>query len=152
MFYNLWQMTVWSLLLGLTFFYLAIDPLAKSHSPYHSNHIWRCILWAAQGSCAFDIPFSIMGLTKNSALAPTLQIISRIYVLLVIFPIVPTDFRFLITLTTAVWAQSEIVRFTFYTVKGNKAIAWLRYNLFLVCQPLGALAELVCISLAYAAV
>ena len=75
----------------------------------------------------------MMGLTKNSVLAAVLQIISRIYVLLVIFPNVPADSRFLISLTIVIWAQSEIIRFAFYTVKKNDFIAWLRYNLFLVC-------------------
>ena len=41
-------------------------------------------------------------------------------------------------------AQSEIVRFTYYTFKGLQGVVGhLRYNLFLVVQPIGTSVELI---------
>ena len=152
-FYNLWQITTWSLLIVLTLFYILVDPLCQEHqSPYDSNPIWRLFLWTAQGTQVVDILLSAIGATKNSILTVFPQIFSRLYVMFVIFPSIADDKRFLIAFVIMFWGLSEMVRFLFYTIRANATIGWLRYNLFTVVQPSSVLTELYCIWSAYSKV
>ena len=82
------------------------------------------LLDVAQGSAIFDMIFSVLRLTPNSPATVIPQILSRLYVIWLIFPNMPRpgpgEFANygVIQICAFTWAQSEVIRFTFYSFKG----------------------------------
>ena len=105
---------------------------------------------------------SVLGWTPNSPATVIPQIISRLYVLWVIFPNVPRQIDTsvavsqypIIQICCMTWAATEVVRFTYYTFEQVQRgfVGDLRYNMFIVCYPLGVGAELLCMWAARCAV
>ena len=80
-------------------------------------------------------------MTRNAPITVAIQIFSRLYLLLIVIPSAPPSRLCIVQLQAVIWAQSEVVRFVYYTFGAGGC---LRYNLFLVCQPLGVITELLC--------
>ena len=97
-----------------------------------------------------DVIFSVIGLTNNSVMAVLPQILSRLIIVKLVFPYVPSD-SYSIVLTTVNWCISELIRFPFYTIKAiptlqngflGSVFGHLRYNAFIIVYPLGVFGEL----------
>jgi len=102
--------------------------------------------------------FSALGWTKNSVPTVFIQILSRYVVLYMIFPYVEEN-HFSVFLACICWAWTEVVRFTFYTLKelnmGQATntfagiVGYFRYNSFIVCYPVGITGELMAYYMAW---
>ena len=69
-----------------------------------------------------------------------------------ILPLVPeADPYNFISAMALIWAQSEVIRFVYYTFRSLQTglIGTLRYNLFIVLQPIGAITEIVTLIYVY---
>ena len=121
--YNLFQILSWSALLTLTIQLGVSLPADQFLTIYHDNAQYRLVLEIAQGSAFLDMVFSVLGLTRNSPSKVIPQIVSRLYILWLILPYAPrpdkeTDYwtnYYTIQIMLVAWAQSEIVRFTYYS-------------------------------------
>ena len=121
--YNLFQIGSWSLLLALLVYYGATQPWDEFVCLYHDNANWRTLLEVAQGSAILDMVFSVLRMTPNSPMTVFSQIASRLIIIWMIFPNMPrpqpqqTEFASygVINICAIAWAQSEIIRFTFYS-------------------------------------
>ena len=102
---------------------------------------------------------SLIRWTQNSPAAVIPQILSRLFIVWVVFPLVPspsatpigtvdTTLKSLpvINGTLVCWAVTEVIRYAFYTFKDMAVLKHLRYNLFLVLYPLGVSCELLSIA------
>lgn len=111
------------------------------------------MLELAQYSQSFDVLMSILKITNNNPFTVFTQILSRLVVLYMVMPFVEEG-HFCITLTAYAWAVTEVVRYTFYSLKllemgtpgsiSNFVVGGLRYNLFIILYPLGVTGELWC--------
>ena len=80
-----------------------------------------------------------------------MQVISRLYFALLVFFYLPepdvTNLNqyFLVHICVVVWCNTELIRFCFYTFKGlgEGPLGHLRYNMFLINQPLGLFTEFI---------
>lgn len=98
-----------------------------------------------------DIFFLLIGITRNSLINVFPQIMSRIVLVHMIFPLVEEG-HWSIFLAVMCWSFAEIVRFSFYALKEmdicvyttylGRPVATVRYNLFIVNYPLGVSSEL----------
>ena len=114
---------------------------------------FREALEIAQGLQIIDIVYSALGVTNNSLGQVAPQILSRLAVLWYVLPYVshgnPAVF-----MATLCWSITEVVRFTFYSLKTldidistnlqASIVGHLRYNSFIILYPVGVTGELLC--------
>ena len=92
-------------------------------------------------------------MTPNAPFTCAIQVICRLYFALVVFFYMPEpnpdslSQYHLINICVIVWCHAELIRFAFYTFKGlsDGPLGHLRYNAFLVLQPLGCSTEMICL-------
>lgn len=102
---------------------------------------------------AVDVIFSALGVTKNGVFTVFQQIFSRYMVLYGVLPYV-SHANPCIWVTCLCWSITEVVRFSFYSIKTldvdlnsstlANLIGTLRYSTFIVLYPVGVTGELFC--------
>lgn len=151
--YNLFQILTWGALLVSLLYYQVNLTKEEFLCLYHDNKEWKLLLEVAQGSAIFDMVFALLRWTPNSPGTVIPQIMSRLYVLWMVFPNVPRPTEgaqsladyYIIHVAVGAWAQAEVIRFTFYSFKELQGvIGHLRYNVFLLMYPVGVGGELFC--------
>ena len=123
---------------------------------YQDNEKYRFWLNLAQGTAIFEIVFAVLRWTRNSPATVIPQVLSRLFVLWLVFPQmlsakseqnwwVAKEWPILPACVLA-WAITEVFRFSYYTFTGLQSgfLGHARYNLFIVLYPLGVTAELLC--------
>ena len=115
-------------------------------SLYTNDEGWRFRLNLAQGLQAIDVLFAALRMTPNNPATVSMQIASRL-LLLAMFALVPLPQVWAISLTAFFWSLEAVIRYPFYTVK-SRILSHLRYNMFLVCYPLGVFGEMLCVRFA----
>lgn len=89
---------------------------------------------------------ALVGFTKGSALFPFLQVTGRNFVL---FAIVNAEPRIQVMpavfLVFMIWSLVELIRYPYYVIsllkKEIPSLTWLRYTVWIILYPLGALCE-----------
>lgn len=134
--YNCIQLTGWF----LTFIVLILFP-AKSFK----------LLCLVQVVASLEIIHAYFKWIKSNFIFTFLQTGARIIMLFIILQVdVERDFfsTSIINLFTVyqlmalAWCVAEIIRSSYYLKKSSKIIAWLRYNTFIICYPVGVTTEL----------
>jgi len=92
-----------------------------------------------------------VGLTRNSIATVFQQIMSRLFILHMVFPLVEKG-HFSIYMACLCWSFTEVTRFTFYSLKELDMfnyhnlfaliVGFFRYNSFIVLYPIGVTGEL----------
>ena len=82
----------------------------------NANDEFSFWLWYAQSLQAWDIVFCAFGITNNKLFNVLPQIVSRLFILWGIFPYVPAG-HYAVFGTCMCWSFTEVVRFTYYTIK-----------------------------------
>jgi len=147
--YNMTQFAAWA----WTLFLLVWDFREGKTSQYTDNEDFRFALAIAQCSQSLDILFSALRWTPNALGTVLMQLASRLFVVLVVFPLAVDTQPFpFIEYTVLAWSITEIIRFIFYSFKSLQSIVGhLRYNSFLVLYPLGVSCECACFLFAHLA-
>ena len=111
-----------------------------------------------------DVVFSLIRFTNNSIVAVLPQILSRLFIVFVVFPLVepqlknPTSWEALgIFLCVICWSLTEVIRFGLYFMKPlvsddfivAKIFGHFRYNLFILAYPLGVTGEMISLYFSY---
>ena len=113
-------------MLASLIYFGATQPWDQFICLYHDNRHWRMLLDVAQASAIFDMLFSVLRWTPNSPATVIPQILSRLYIIWLIFPNVPRPTESgsdlasygIIHICAFAWAQAEVIRFTFYSFRG----------------------------------
>ena len=157
LFYNTTQVVLWM--------HVFFSLLPQEGYGLFSRHSWktdqywderiqfRKVLELAQYLQATDIILSVLKLTRNNPVTVFQQIMSRVFVIYMIFPY-SSGKHFGIFMTVMCWSVTEVIRFIFYSLKlvnmGSTEnllayiIGQLRYTLFIVLYPVGVTGELIC--------
>eukprot|EP00005_Dracoamoeba_jomungandri_P004337 CAMPEP_0174258874 /NCGR_PEP_ID=MMETSP0439-20130205/7793_1 /TAXON_ID=0 /ORGANISM="Stereomyxa ramosa, Strain Chinc5" /LENGTH=221 /DNA_ID=CAMNT_0015342547 /DNA_START=41 /DNA_END=706 /DNA_ORIENTATION=+ len=141
-FYNAIQVIGWSAILVRLVQYHALE------TPYETA--WEAfgdLLCVFQTLAVLEVVNAVLGMVKTPVMTTVIQVASRLLLTWGIAYTVPMakDHLFLSTMVAS-WAITEIVRYSFYTVKETgKAVPyfllWLRYTLFFVLYITGAGSE-----------
>jgi very-long-chain (3R)-3-hydroxyacyl-CoA dehydratase len=96
-----------------------------------------------------------------SVLLTSLQLLARIYILILIYSILLSNlfnpiheyFETILITLLVVWCIAEIIRYSYYIIilyhKKISVIIWLRYNAFIILYPIGVFLEFYIIYMAY---
>mmetsp|Transcript_17366 Transcript_17366/g.26758 ORF Transcript_17366/g.26758 Transcript_17366/m.26758 type:complete len:197 (+) Transcript_17366:118-708(+) len=105
-----------------------------------------------------DFVFSLLKITRNNPATVFQQILSRVFVIYMVFPYSDGP-HFGVFMTVLAWSFTEVVRFIFYSLKlvnmgspentFSYIIGLMRYNLFIILYPIGVSGELICCYFTY---
>jgi very-long-chain (3R)-3-hydroxyacyl-CoA dehydratase len=96
-----------------------------------------------------------------SVLLTSLQLLARIYILILIYSILLTNmfnpihdyFETILITLLVVWCIAEIIRYSYYIIilyhKKFSVFIWLRYNAFIILYPIGVFLEFYIIYMAF---
>ncbi|CDJ67375.1 protein tyrosine phosphatase-like domian-containing protein, putative [Eimeria necatrix] len=119
-------------------------------------------LFFAQSLAVMEIVHSLMGLVRSSVMTTIMQVFSRLQLVWLLFPTVPSSRHPVALLTcVAAWSCAELLRFPFFAVQQLLQLVdlmrkdatplevpvllkWLRYSGFTVLYPIGITSEVVC--------
>lgn len=114
------------------------------------DEVGLLLLNIAQFNAIFEIVHVAMGLVRSPLLTTTVQVFSRIFVLLWI-NIIPLEGQMQIAgisglhMIIIAWSITEIVRYAYYATQlmdmKVKVLTFLRYTLFIVLYPIGVTGE-----------
>ena len=96
-----------------------------------------------------EVAHAVFGLVKSNPVPTFFQVTMRAFVFIAIcehYPLVPTSIQF--ASMVIVWNMSEVIRYSYYATNLIGApiyiLTWLRYTLFIILYPIGAISELLC--------
>jgi very-long-chain (3R)-3-hydroxyacyl-CoA dehydratase len=126
------------------------------------DHYWtlpgyKSLLEIVQCQAAFEVVFAALKFTNNNPVAVFTQVLSRIFVLMMIFPLVPKG-HYSIFQCALSWSIIESIRFPFYILKQfpsldksflSNILGHLRYNAFIIVYITGVAGELLAIKEAF---
>jgi hypothetical protein len=154
--HNVVQILTWSV---VAYILMPYNFKFTNLAAWRTNQYWddssdfRYWLEVGQTLQVLDIVLSALKMTKNSLASVFPQIVSRLFILHMIFPLVESE-HFCIFVATICWAVTEVTRFTFYTLKElnlfkvsnplAELIGHMRYNSFIFLYPIGVSGELIC--------
>ena len=125
--YNLFEIVTWTAVLVLialaAYNANSYEEFGDSYNKEDSK--LRMMLWIAQGASVLDIIFAAIRWTPNSLNSVAPQILSRLLLVFLVFPLVPlaSESQFwlakqpIIQVAVLAWAITEPIRFSYYTFK-----------------------------------
>lgn len=132
--YNSFQLCIW----GITSFYLFLY-FIKEYDIEIGNILFF-LLKISQTSQYLEVLLSILGYTKSSFFSSFMQVTARTANTYWLYN---NELPHWITYQTLIaWCVTEIIRSSYYISKDSIVLSFLRYNLFIVLYPMGALGEL----------
>lgn len=137
--FNRFQVLGWSMLIFNIFSYLYAHLYNLDVDKLYLN-IALNILKIMQTLQVCEIIFSLVGITKGSAVFSSFQIFGRLIVTWVFFNENAIPWNIFLVLIP--WSVADIIRSLFYLKKDDKFIGMLRYNLFIILYPAGVLGEI----------
>lgn len=157
--YNLLSGCLWSFVL-LNVIATHISFGFDFYRTFQLTHWWTTII---QCFAVVEIYNSAMGIVRSPILTTTMQVLSRLLVVIgvwTIVPYAPNNYSYAYLTVHIAWSLSEVIRYYYYAqhlisqqtqIKGqtpNKVsplLLWLRYNAFIILYPLGITSELIMI-------
>jgi len=141
LFYNLFQFMAYLwIFVRLTFYFIAYKHLRNSYTTVE-NPIKMC-----QAIAVMEIIHPLIGFTKGGWLAPFIQFLARNFILFVVINFnrhIQTSS--IVPCILLIWSFIELFRYPYYGMrllnKPNRVLTWLRYTLWIVLYPLGAILE-----------
>lgn len=136
--YNWLQLTGWTVALlnlpfnfSLSFYLVAVIQTLALVEVFHAQKKW----------------------IKSPVLLVFVQTFARIYILFWCYILIwmsifkPINYlNSIIIILLTVWCVAEIIRYAYYTLQlyknENKLATWLRYNVFIICYPIGVACEI----------
>lgn len=122
------------------------------YDTFRLTYIWTTII---QCLAVVEIYNSAIGLVRSPIVTTTMQVLSRLLVVLGVWTLLPyakgnTSFAY-ITVHIA-WGIAEVIRYYYYAtnlmskqtgnpIKVSPSLEWLRYNAFIILYPLGISSE-----------
>lgn len=112
------------------------------------------LLTICQFAAILEVVHAALKWVKTPVLTAAKQIASRIFVVVLLYYILPESYLSWqgitgLHLIMVAWSLTEIVRYSFYFFnlieQEKKVLVWLRYTLFLVLYPMGVLGEILII-------
>lgn len=141
--YNMMCLALWS---------LAFVTGLKGYSRKGLGGVWGesgSFVLVGQFAMVLEIVHAVLGLVRSPVLTTTIQVFSRLWV--VVVPVIGSDCRIgdekMPGLMVMSWASVEVVRYSFYLsslllAKVPYGLFWLRYTVFYVLYPTGITGEL----------
>ncbi|XBW37566.1 hypothetical protein QEN19_003147 [Hanseniaspora menglaensis] len=145
--YNFISCALWSIHLGKTVVFLCTESLSNIKLFYSET---QGFLTFTQVLAVIEIFNALFKIVRSPVLTTAAQVFSRLLIVVGAFQLMPvigesigTEY---LTLSLA-WGFTEVVRYAFYGLNllkiKNKAVIFLRYNMFPILYPLGVTSELI---------
>lgn len=122
--------------------------------PLNPAKLWEELalpLKVAQTLSLLECLHSLLGLVRSSLFPTTVQVVSRLHIVWIIWRLVPEGRQTnALILTVVAWTLTELIRYAFYAFQNVFSsvwfpVVWLRYTIFIVTYPLGILGEVLSI-------
>ena len=147
--YNFIQLCGWcSFFLKVTLYLIGSKQIQEIYSDTH------IILECFQCGAFLEIMHAILGIVKTRILPTTMQISSRIIIVLILHNF-PSALSYGYLLIYFAWSSIEIVRYSYYTLNLVKKdfcnfkipyfLIWCRYTFFIWLYPIGTIGEIITI-------
>lgn len=139
--YNLLSGALWS---------FALVNVAATWAVYPEDVFALTYKWTTAIQClaVVEIVNSATGVVRSPLLTTTMQVASRLLVVLGVWTLLPYaegNYSYAYLTVHLAWCVTEVVRYYYYALhlvgQVPPALEWVRYNLFLVAYPLGISSE-----------
>jgi len=140
--YNIIQFLGWSYILGFSLIHIS-----ESLRSGQSFDIPSKALYVFQGAALLEILHSLVGLVNAPLFVTTVQVFSRIVLLIAIYffpPLIRS--QWILHWMVVCWSITEVIRYLFFSFEMLSIklypLLWLRYSTFLILYPAGVAGEI----------